>query len=192
MFIVVSLVSLFPVILSQWAFSFRGRESLTFLDTRCPYGPCPSKIPQKIVSSFNPKFWEQQLQNCIQNFNSYIFFSINSEKKEDWTQTSQTSMESWLTPFFPCLVNNEAESLEPLLNILPGIPCSHSSLCELNVDNPHDRNKLLLNLFLNLLDELDAEEENTEHAFPWSTDRQEPIRRALMMLTKQSRTATKL
>lgn len=31
-----------------------GKESLTLLDTKCPHWPWPSKIPQKIMSSWHP------------------------------------------------------------------------------------------------------------------------------------------
>lgn len=47
--------SLFRLTL-QWARTFSGRESLTLFATKWPYGPCPSKTPQNIVSVLDPKF----------------------------------------------------------------------------------------------------------------------------------------
>ena len=45
---------------SQWALSFRGRESLTLLATIWPYGPWPSKTPQNTVSLLEQKFCRQK------------------------------------------------------------------------------------------------------------------------------------
>ena len=53
---------------SHWFISKLGRESLTLLLTKCPYGPWPSKTPRKLMFSsdpkcpYDPKFWWKQKQ----------------------------------------------------------------------------------------------------------------------------------
>jgi len=45
-----------------------GIDSLTLLATKWPHGPCPSKIPQKIMSSWHPNSYNQhQQKSCAVN-----------------------------------------------------------------------------------------------------------------------------
>lgn len=88
-------------------------------------------------------------------------------------------MASWLVPFFPCWVNIEATLLDPFKNILPGALRSWSFPCFLR--------ELLLLCVLTLGDV----GEQGRGLLP-SADKQDPILRALIMLSIHSRTTTQL
>lgn len=88
-------------------------------------------------------------------------------------------MASWLVPFFPCWVNIEATLLDPFKNILPGALWSWSFPCFLR--------ELLLLCVLTLGDV----GEQGRGLLP-SADKQDPILRALIMLSMHSRTTTQL
>lgn len=99
---------------------------------------------------------------------------MQSQKKD---LTSQTTMASWLVPFFPCWVNKDATWDEPLRKILPGILCRGSFLQYSNEE------VLDPSLFLELLLLFLKDDEFGELGWGLllSAEKQDPILRALRM-----------
>lgn len=94
--------------------------------------------------------------------------------------TSQTIIASWLVPFLPCCVKSDATSLDPFKNIRPGILCSTSSFLE---SKEEFREAGLLFELLLFLTEVVGE---PGRGLLLSVDKQDPILRALIILSRHS------
>lgn len=97
--------------------------------------------------------------------------------------TSQTSIASWLVPFFPCWVNKEANWDEPLRKILSWI-LWRGSFPQYSKEEALDPSFFLLFFLFFLKD--DDEEGELGWGLLLSVEKQDPIFRALRMLIKQS------
>lgn len=89
--------SLMLLLNSHWEFSFKGRESLTFFAIKWPWGPWPSKTPQKVVFVFEPKFCETKRPFFSEAMDNHKITISNSKfpKGAIWRGFGRGSSKLW-------------------------------------------------------------------------------------------------